>query len=219
LAEYAHQALWGERNDMLASFPALVQGRRVGQTPLRFAEPPGPAWADQLGSYDHRLGQRQGRFWGAHTGPNPTDRAKNGCKRHIISEANGLPLVVKTTPANVRDDTVALEMLRSIPPIQGPKGRPRHKPKAFQGDRAYGFVWIIAAVLAMQIASLLAPRGSTHGSGLGKTRYVIERTMAWAGNYRRIKFCYERKGAHFQAFNQLAACLICSHRLESMLEG
>jgi len=121
--------------------------------------------------------------------------------------------VVRTTPANVRDEQPAIEMLKSIPPIQGPRGRPRRKPEALQGDRGYGFPWIILAVVAMRIKSLLAPRGAEHGSGLGKTRYVVERTLAWFGQNRRLKICYEKKGEHFQAFNELAACLICARRL------
>jgi transposase len=120
---------------------------------------------------------------------------------------------VHTTPANVRDDQPALEMLQSIPPIQGPRGRPRRKPEAFQGDRGYGFPGLIAEVLAMGVRSLLAPRGVEHGSGLGQTRYVVERTLAWFGHNRRLKICYEKSGAHFQAFHDLAACLICVRRL------
>src|SRR5262249_31664246 len=56
-------------------------------------------------------------------------------------------------------------------------------------------------------------RGSEHGSGLGHTRFVIERTHSWFGNFRRLVQCYERKGAHFLGFQQLAACVICARRL------
>ena len=31
---------------------------------------------------------------GAKTGPNPTDRGKNGSKRHLISDCKGIPLAV-----------------------------------------------------------------------------------------------------------------------------
>ena len=124
--------------------------------------------------------------------------------------------MILTTPANTRDDAVAIEVLKGIPPLQGRRGRPRRKPSVFQGDRGYGFVYLIRLILAMRIASLLAPRGGEHGSGLGKTRYVIERTMAWIGNFRRIKLCYERWGAHFQAFNELAAALVCFQRLQQV---
>ena len=136
----------------------------------------------------------------------------------MICDAAGTPLVVKTTPANVRDDRPALALIQSIPSIQGPRGRPCHKPRSIVGDRGYGFPTLIAAVSALCIIAALAPRGSEHGSGLGELRWVVERTMSWFGNFRRIKFCYERLGRHFQAFHHLAAALICAGRLIHPIE-
>lgn len=137
----------------------------------------------------------------------------------MIADARGLPLLVDTTPANVRDEVPALSMVRRLPAVQGPRGRPRKKPKALLGDRGYGFPKIIAAVVAMGILSMLAPRGSEHGSGLGRLRYVIEQTLAAFSQFRRIKFCYERWGNHFQAFHDLAATLICFNRLRQVTGG
>lgn len=110
-------------------------------------------------------------------------------------------------------------MVKNLPPVQGPRGRPRCKPKALYGDRGYGFPWIIAAIVAMSIVSKLAPRGSAHGSGLGKVRYVIERTMTWFGHWRRLKLCYEKTGEHWQAYHDLAASLICFRRLQTVTAG
>ena len=87
------------------------------------------------------------------------------------------------------------------------------KPKVLQGDRGYGFAALIAAVLALLIKPLLALRGSPHGSGLGKTRYVVEQTLAWMGHFRRLRNCYEKKPAHCQAFHELAVCAMLAHRL------
>jgi hypothetical protein len=129
--------------------------------------------------------------------------------------------VIVTTPANVPDQAVFLDMLDSMPPVKMPVGRPRYKPGAAMGDRAYGTKQVIAEVAQRRIQSLLAPRNSkVHGSGLGKVRYVIERTLSWMGNYRRLKFCYERTGEHWQAMNELAACVICANRIQSLtLQG
>lgn len=127
--------------------------------------------------------------------------------------------MVRTTPANVRDERPAVEMLDAIPPIQGPCGRPRFRPQALQGDRGYGFPAVIRAVRARRVESRLAPRGEEHGSGLGKTRYVVERTLAWFGQCRRLKLCYEKTGAHFQAFHDLAAGLLCVRRLVQLAKG
>lgn len=135
----------------------------------------------------------------------------------MISDKQGVPLVVATTPANVPDQEIFLAMLDSMPPVRMPVGRPRYKPGAAMGDRAYGTHDIIAQVAERRIQSLLAPRGSkVHGSGLGKVRFVIERTLSWMGNFRRLKLCYERTGESWQAMNELAACVICGNRIQSL---
>jgi len=136
-----------------------------------------------------------------------------------VTDANGLPLAVRTGPANQPDAAMALEMLDAIPPCGGARGRPRRRPEVFQGDGAYGIKAIIAEVVRRRVRSLLAPYGKArtgHGSGLGKTRYVVERSLSWMSNFRRLKFCYERFGEHFQAFHELAACLICANRVEQL---
>jgi transposase len=136
-----------------------------------------------------------------------------------VTDADGIPLVVRTGPANQPDAELALEMLDAIPPCAGRRGRPRRRPGTFQGDGAYGIKEIVAAVVQRRVKSLLAPYGKArkeHGSGLGKTRYVVERSLSWVGNFRRLKLCYERFGAHFQAFHELAACLICANRIENL---
>jgi len=120
---------------------------------------------------------------------------------------------VFTGPANQRDEELVEPMLKQLPMLPNAAGQWKKKPKALQGDRAYGFKHIIRLLVSLMITSLLAPRGSAHGSGLGKTRYVIERTLAWLSNYRRLKFCYERTNDHFRAFHVLACCVICAKRL------
>lgn len=148
---------------------------------------------------------------GAHTGPNPTDRAKAGCKRHLLTDACGVPLVVWVGPANRRDEQALPVLLWLLWAVLACAGRRR--PGALQGDRGYGFPWSIALVLAWGIRSLLAERGSPHGSGLGRTRFVVERTHSWFGHFRRLVQCYERSGEHFLGMQQLATCVICASRL------
>jgi hypothetical protein len=95
----------------------------------------------------------------------------------VTCDADGVPLVVCVTAANVNDEQVVPRMLDQLPAVQGPRGgRPRRKPKLLLGDRAYGVTWLIALLVSMRIVPLLAPRlgraaaRAEHGSGLGKRR-------------------------------------------------
>jgi len=135
-----------------------------------------------------------------------------------LTDAQGIPLAVVTTPANVRDDQAALPLLVNMPPIAGRRGQPRTKPQALQGDAGYGSAALAALVRWLGIKPILTPLGKhhSHGSGLGKTRYVVERTLSWFGNFRRLKLCYERCGAHFQAFHELTAAILCANRLAQL---
>ena len=134
----------------------------------------------------------------------------------MLSDAEGNPLVVQTTPANVPDQEQLPALLDARLAVQGPRGRPRRNPEAIIGDRAYGTKEMIALVEAMRIDSLLAPRANdTHGSGLGVLRYVIERTLACFSHFRRLRLCYERRDEHSQGFHDLAAAMLVCSRIKS----
>jgi transposase len=103
-----------------------------------------------------------------------------------------------------------VDLLDAIPPIRGKVGRPVRRPKAYFGDRAYGWKVNIDAVRERGIECQLArPQDKTHGSGLGKKRWVVEAAFSWMNNFRRLRVCYERTREHWLAFNKLAAGLIC----------
>ena len=133
-----------------------------------------------------------------------------------MTDATGVPLVVQTGPANVPDQDQLPVLLDALPAVRGPgPGRPCRKPGAIYGDRAYGTAAMIALVVSLGILCLLAPRTrDTHGSGLGRCRYVVERTLACFSQFRRIRRCYERWGSHFQAFHDIAACCLVATRLK-----
>ena len=126
-----------------------------------------------------------------------------------------MPLVVQTTAANVNDDQQLPALLEAIPAVQGPRGRPRRKPRMIFADRMYGTAAMIALVLLKGIFNFMARRNdAAHGSGLGQIRYVVEQSLANFSQFRRIRVCYERKAEHFQAFHEIAACCLVATRLK-----
>jgi len=208
-----------KRLDVLEAAGTLDRAGHLGGTTPSSPQCLGSTRRDRLVPCRRRQRLNSGGFWGVHTGPNPTDRAKRGCKRHLITDANGIPLVVQIGPANVHDSVPTLDLLDSIPAIQGPLGRPRWRPQIFQGDRAYGTPDVLAGVRDRGVRPLIPKMNSKiHGSGLGKFRFVVERTLAWFGQKRRLKICYEKTGDHFQALHDLTAAFICANRLVSIRE-
>lgn len=137
----------------------------------------------------------------------------------MLTDAEGVPLVVLTGPANQRDDTKLEDLLEAFPVLtDGDEEKTVHvQPKELMGDRGYGFPYLIALVVMFGIDSKLSPRGKDkpHGSGLGEKRYVVERTMSWWTHFRRLNLCYERKGAHFQALHSLAAAVLCANKVKA----
>jgi hypothetical protein len=73
---------------------------------------------------------------GEHTGPNPTDRGKLGCKHHLLVDQRGLPLVAQLSGANVHDSRLLVPMMTAIPAVAGLPGRARKRPGKLHADRA-----------------------------------------------------------------------------------
>jgi len=135
----------------------------------------------------------------------------------VISDGQGTPLAVRLTAANVNDVTQLQGLVEAIPPLRGKRGRPRRRPEIVQADRGYDSqehrVWL----REHGIRPLLAKRGTPHGSGLGTTRWVIERTMAWLHHFRRLRLRWERRADIHSAFLVLGAALITYNVVQTKL--
>ena len=127
-----------------------------------------------------------------------------------------MPLALHVTPANVHDTTQALPLLDAIPPIPGPRGRPSHRPLRLQGDRAYGSAANRRGCRQRHVRPQLAAPRQPHGSGLGKTRWVIERTHAWYAQFRRLRVCYEKTQLSTLAFHLVATILIVWNTIQRL---
>ena len=130
-----------------------------------------------------------------------------------MTDAQGVPLSVVLTPANRNDITQLLPLLDAVQPVQGKRGHPRQRPAAVQGDRAYDSQPHRDELRRRGIQPVLAKRRVPHGSGLGKSRWVVERSFAWLHDLRRLRVRYERRADIHEAFLKLACALICHDSL------
>ena len=164
---------------------------------------------------DRRLQLPAGEKGGSKTGPSPVDRGRAGSKHHLLVDAGGVPLAWTLTAANRNDVTQLLELLERVPPVRGRPGRPRRRPEQLLADRGYDHDKYRRLVSKLGITPAIARRQSGHGSGLGRDRWVVERTFAWLHNRRRLLLRTDRRDDIHESFLALACCLICWRRLET----
>ena len=104
---------------------------------------------------------------GEAVGRNPTNRGKQGSKRHLV--ADGVPLAIALTAANVHDSKMFEKLIDSVEPIKRSKGRPRKRPKKLHADKAYDARKCRRAMRKRRIKSRIAKKGKERASGLGGT--------------------------------------------------
>lgn len=150
-----------------------------------------------------------GQKGGEETGPNPTDRGRPGSKRHVVTDANGIPLAIRLTAANVHDSRVFEDLIDAVPPVRQRRGRPRRRPAKLHADKAYDVPRCREALRRRRIKARIARRGVDSSERLGRHRWVVERTLAWFSRFRRLTVRYERRADIHQAFLSLATSLIC----------
>jgi transposase len=150
---------------------------------------------------------------GSQTGPSPVDRRKLGSKMHQITDAQGVPLATRMTPANVNEIDELIPLVDAVPDIAGQVGHPRRRPEKLQGDRAYQSATKEQELRERHIDPVIAHRRTENGSGLGKFRWFIERTLSWLKQFRRLRIRYERHAGFYYAFWKLASAIICYRTL------
>jgi transposase len=105
-------------------------------------------------------------------------------------------------------------MLNALPPIRRPIGRPRRRPDKLHADKAYDHRVCRKACRRRRIKPRIARRGVEDTRRLGRHRWVVERTMAWLGRFRRLATRYERRADIHQAFLTLGCAIICLKQIQ-----
>ena len=113
------------------------------------------------------------------------------------------------TGANAHDVTQLIPLVKAISPVRGKRGRPRHRPDRLQADRGYDSEPHRKILRSMGIEPVIARRNTDNGSGLGTTRWVVERTLAWLHQFRRLRVRYEKRADIHEAFLSIGCIIIC----------
>ena len=110
-----------------------------------------------------------------------------GRKRHIVVDSLGLLLAVMVTAASVHDARAAEDLVALLPLSSLPRLR------LIRADAAYATAALYEAVAwwGLRLEVVRRPEGAK-GWVLLPKRWVVERTFAWLGRYRRHSKEYER---------------------------
>jgi len=166
---------------------------------------------------DRRLEPDPSEKGGSETGPSPVDRGRPGSKHHLLVDGTGLPLSWALTGSNRNDVTQLIPLVEAVPVVRGVVGRPRRRPDCVIADRGYDHDKHRRLLWERGIKPVIARRGTEHGSGLGRYRWVVERTFAWLHNFKRLLVRYERRAEMHEALLALGCCLVCFRRLRSSM--
>jgi transposase len=146
---------------------------------------------------------------GEETGPSPVDRAKPGTKHTLLVDRQGVPLGIQTAGANASDHTQLFPTVVKFPKVKGKPGRPKERPAVVMADAGYDSAVSRAILRWMGIVPKIRSKDGEHGSGLGKVRWVVERTIAWVKGLRRMRVRYDRLGVIQAAWSTMATGVIC----------
>src|SRR4051794_33105184 len=152
-------------------------------------------------------------FKGALTGPSPVDRARTGSKHHLLTDSRGIPLAISLTGGQRNDVTQLLPLIDGVGPVRGKIGRPRERAERLIADRGYDHDKYRRELKKRGVKPQIARRSTEHGSGLGRERWVVERTFAHLHNLRRLRIRYERDDSLHLAFMLLGCAVVCQRRL------
>jgi putative transposase len=132
-----------------------------------------------------------------------------GRKRHIVVDTLGLLLAVVVLPADVQDGQAARLALRQVTARQYPD------LEILWADSAYGRYDLPAWVDQHRryTLHLVARPKDSQGFVLLPKRWVVERTFAWLGRYRRLSKDYERLNESSEAMVKIASIHLMVNRL------
>lgn len=136
----------------------------------------------------------------------------SGRKRHIVVDTLGLLLAVVVHPADWQDQDGALLVLQALHRL---RDRCR-RLKVIFADSAYGRSGLpdwVQATWGWILQTVLRPVG-VKGFVILPKRWIVERTFAWLGRYRRHSKDYERNPASSEAMIYLSMIHLMLKRLE-----
>jgi IS5 family transposase len=140
-------------------------------------------------------------------GPSPVDRRKQGMKRSLVTDAEGIPLGVVAAAANCRDDALLAATLDTLAVVAGRPERP-----VVHLDAGYDYQPCRQVLASRGMVGRIATRGQLAPVQASR-RWPVERTHAWGNQDGKLRWCTERRRVVVAFWLALAGAAIVCGRL------
>ncbi len=155
---------------------------------------------------------------GKKIGPNPTDRAKDGVQRSLLTEGTGVPLGLAIDGANRHDSKMVEATLRSMP-MKRPRPT-RNQPQGLCLDKGYDYDSVRDLVQEFGYTAHIQARGEEaqaikRQAGFKARRWVVERTHSWMNRFRRLLTRWEKKADNYLGLLHLV-CAVITYRCSGL---
>ena len=142
---------------------------------------------------DHALGYSRGGF---------------GTKFHLLTDSNGIPLNVEVSAGQRHESKLFEQVLDGVKIRRPAGGRPRQRPKAVAGDKAYSNKRIRSWLRDRHVRPVIPTLSNQHQSprfdkAAYRQRNVVERCVGWLKGFRRIGTRFEKLAVNFAAMVKL----------------
>lgn len=170
-----------------------------------------------MGERVHRRLVRVGEKRGSDVGK--TKRGK-GSKWMVVVDGQGIPVGIHVTSASPAEVTLVDATLNTIQVPRARGGRPRQKPQRLIADRGYDSDPLrkrlarrgIQVIVPYRENRTVRPYEDRRHLRRYRRRWVIERTFAWLGSFRRLLIRHERLTSMYCSLLYFAAALIALRR-------
>ena len=144
---------------------------------------------------------------GEKNGPNPTDRAKKGTKRSLLTDGGGIRLSVVVAGANRNDFNLARETLEHLE-VKRPTPTRAH-PQGLCLDKDYERSEIRGLLEEFKFTAHIRARGEEAQDLKRKARrWVVERTHSWLDRFRAVLVRWNKKAENYLGMLHLALGVI-----------
>jgi transposase len=155
---------------------------------------------------------------GQASGPNPTDRAKQGVKRSLLVDAKGVPLAIEVAAANRHEVKMLAQTLDGVllerPAASKGKKQNLCLDKGYAGKASQEVGQQRGYKVHVPDKVNAKVKRKRQGGRRKARRWVVEVAHSWLNRFRRLLVRWEKKKSNYLSMLYFACAIICWRKCE-----